>query len=74
GAYVFFRDPLCKESSYSIAIKGTYARTDAFAAIPSASEFVFKTTKLTPNDYQMLMFMNNYSGGKSDNAGSLTLG
>ncbi|KAH3710939.1 protein APCDD1-like [Dreissena polymorpha] len=76
GMYEFFRDPLCKESSYSIAIKGTYARTGASAAIPSASEFVFKTTKLkiTPNDYQMLMFMNSYSGSKCGDAGSWKLG
>ncbi|WAR12345.1 APCD1-like protein [Mya arenaria] len=76
GVYEFYRDPDCSEASYSIAIKGTYVLSGKSDVIPSASEFIFETSrlKITPQNYQMLMYMNSYAGNKCGDSGNWKTG
>lgn len=76
GLYEFYRDPLCVQPHYNIAVKGTYEKTGSSAIISSASEYTFKTTrmKVTLQDFQMVNFMNSYGGDKCGKAGGWKLG
>lgn len=64
GSYEFYRDALCSESSFRIEVKGSYFKGQRSNKVKTAYNYVFKTTRLkvTPLDFQMVGFLNNYLG------------
>ena len=76
GLYEFYRDPLCIQPHYSIAVKGTYENTGRSTVVSSASDYTFKTTrmKVKLQDFQMVNFMNSYGGSGCGKAGGWKLG
>lgn len=62
GVYDFFKDPLCREPNFSIDVKGDYFRGLKSRVIPSANNYVFRTTRLkvTARDFQMVQYLNSY--------------
>lgn len=76
GIYTFYRDPLCSQARYSIAVKGTFEKTGKSVKIPSAYEYSFKTSRLkvTLEDFQMVNYMNHYAGSGCGKAGGWKIG
>ena len=66
GVYEFYKDPLCREPTFSLDLKGNLFWEHRSEVIPSASEYVFRTTKLkiTARDFQMVQYLNSYQGNE----------
>ena len=70
GVYEFYKDPLCREPTFSLDLKGNLFQEQRSEVIPSANDYIFRTTKLkiTARDFQMVQYLNSYQGngcGKS---------
>lgn len=70
GVYEFYKDPLCREPSFSLDLKGNLFQEQRSGVVPSVNDYVFRTTKLkvTARDFQMVQYLNSYQGngcGKS---------
>lgn len=76
GLFEFYRDPLCSQPHYSIAVKGTYVTTGSSSILTSAFEYMFKTLrmKITLHDFQMVNLMNSYDGNRCGRAGHWKIG
>lgn len=76
GVYDFYKDPLCREPSFSLDIKGNCFQEQSSQVIPSASDYIFRTTKLkiTARDFQMVQYLNSYHGNGCGKAKAWKIG
>ncbi|KAL3859597.1 hypothetical protein ACJMK2_009811, partial [Sinanodonta woodiana] len=74
--YDFYNDPLCRDSSFTIYGKGHYLKERKSPHIPSATEFIFRTTnlKIEPKDVWILQYLNTYEGTQCGKPKSWKLG
>lgn len=76
GVYDFYKDPLCQQPYFSLDLKGNHFQEQRSDIIPSAKEYIFRTTvlKVTARDFQMVQYLNSYDGTGCGKAKAWTIG